>query len=317
MKRKLFVLFLGVLLVSSNLAIPPVAHAISYTPLEPIPGFETASDFPSYVSAIYKFGLWAVGIAAIFMLTIGGGMYLTSAGNTSATGNAKGVITDAIIGLILALTAWFLLNFINPNILNGDLSIFSTMAISGGAGATGTAATGGGTTPTALTSAQQQTAESAAQTLLNSSNVSFNDPPSCSSSAGKVGPKTNLQEIVAGKSMTTCHKGCSTDGSLCTGASTINVTLLSAIATLANSIRLDISSVATGDHSASSNHYSGNAIDITKNGGTDTSALSNYITKNSSSNCKASNGQTVYNVNGIYFYDENAAHWHVQTSPMC
>ena len=56
-------------------------------------------------------------------------MYLTSAGNTSAMGNAKGVITDAIIGLVLAISAWFLLNFINPEILSGDLTIFDTMGI--------------------------------------------------------------------------------------------------------------------------------------------------------------------------------------------
>lgn len=107
-----------------------ISYAIDYIPLEPIPGAENAADLPSYISGIYKFALWSVGIAAMFMLTVGGAMYLTSAGNTSAMGNAKNVITDAVIGLVLALTAWFLLNFINPDILNGDLSIFDTMAIS-------------------------------------------------------------------------------------------------------------------------------------------------------------------------------------------
>lgn len=98
-----------------------------YQPLEPIPGAEDAARLPDYISGIYKFALWAVGIAAMFMITIGGGMYLTSAGNTSAMGNAKQVIEDAIIGLILALVAWFLLYVINPDILDGDLSIFESV----------------------------------------------------------------------------------------------------------------------------------------------------------------------------------------------
>ncbi|NTW30580.1 MAG: hypothetical protein HGA33_04830 [Candidatus Moranbacteria bacterium] len=114
-------LFLFVLLPNPSFA----ADGFTYTPLEPIPGSEDAAKLPEYITAIYKFALWAVGIAAMFMITIGGAMYLTSAGNTSALGNAKGVITDAIIGLVLALAAWFLLNLINPDILNGDLSIFS------------------------------------------------------------------------------------------------------------------------------------------------------------------------------------------------
>ncbi|HWQ60355.1 MAG TPA: pilin [Candidatus Fimivivens sp.] len=162
MKRKSFVVILGVLTTASALCLSTSAHAQSYIPLEPIPGFETAADFPSYLSAIYRFALWAVGIAAMFMLTIGGGMYLTSAGNTSATGNAKGVIADAIIGLVLALTAWFLLNFINPQIINGDLSTFSTMSITSGAttvaDTVGAEVTGASTNPTGSTACANCTA---------------------------------------------------------------------------------------------------------------------------------------------------------------
>ncbi len=104
-------------------------RSLDYVLLEPIPGTSGAADMPSYVSGIYKFALWSVGIAAMFMITIGGVMYLTSAGNTSAMGNAKGVITDAIIGLVLAISAWFLLNFINPDLLSGDLTSFDNLGI--------------------------------------------------------------------------------------------------------------------------------------------------------------------------------------------
>lgn len=90
-----------------------------YTPLENIPGFESEmdGDFYTYVSLVYKFGIWAVGIAALLMITIGGFMYVTSAGNNSYMEKAKGVITDAIIGLILALTSYLLLYIINPDLV--------------------------------------------------------------------------------------------------------------------------------------------------------------------------------------------------------
>lgn len=56
--------------------------------------------------------------AAIFMimLLVGGVMYLTAAGNEEATGKAKRLIVDAIVGLVLVLAAYaigiFILRFL-------------------------------------------------------------------------------------------------------------------------------------------------------------------------------------------------------------
>ncbi len=91
--------------------------------MEPIPGSATTTDFPSYIRAIYKFGIWTVGIAALLMISIGGFMYLTSAGNTSKTGQAKEIITDAIIGVILALVSWLLLYTINPDLVKNSSEV--------------------------------------------------------------------------------------------------------------------------------------------------------------------------------------------------
>jgi len=106
------------------LAVFPIitfaAPSFNYTPLEKIPGFETetaSGDFYTYIQAVYKFGIWAVGIAALLMITIGGYMYIVSAGNNSSMEKAKGVITDAVIGLVLALTAYLLLYVINPDLV--------------------------------------------------------------------------------------------------------------------------------------------------------------------------------------------------------
>jgi len=210
-QKKTFLSLTVVLIFLPLFSDPIIAHALAYTPLEAIPGITNASDFPSYISGIYKFALWSVGIAAMFMLTIGGAMYLTSAGNTSATGNAKNVITDAIIGLILAISAWFLLNFINPAILNGDLSIFSTMAVP--ATATPTASVGPGTpttnTPTAGSGATGTDAALRAQLAsagitVNKANCATPSDTNCTSLDGM--PTAAIDHLIALKNA--CGSGC-------------------------------------------------------------------------------------------------------------
>lgn len=93
---------------------------LQYTLLESFPGFftagTTAPDFPSMILAIYKFGIWTVGIAGLFMLVIGGFMYMVSAGNTSAAGSAKGIIWDSLLGITAALAAYLIMYVINPDL---------------------------------------------------------------------------------------------------------------------------------------------------------------------------------------------------------
>ncbi len=115
----LFISSVGVFFIFS------IARAVyTYTPMENIPGFENAAtDFPNYILSITKFAIWAVGIAALFMITIGGFMYMTSAGNTSRMDSAKKVIFDAVIGLIVALSAWLLLFVINPDLVKVNISL--------------------------------------------------------------------------------------------------------------------------------------------------------------------------------------------------
>lgn len=94
-----------------------------YVPMESIPGTPDANitTFPGYVNAIYKFALWAVGISALLMISIGGFMYFSAAGNTSKMESGKKIIADALYGLVAVLFAWVLLNEINPNLTNISL----------------------------------------------------------------------------------------------------------------------------------------------------------------------------------------------------
>jgi len=114
---------------------------LQYTLLEKIPGFASTngSDLPAYIIAIYKLGLAVVTLSAVLMISIGGFLYLTSAGNTSSMGTAKGIIFDAVIGLVIALSSWVLLNVINPDLTTITLTPIET-------GVTAVGAPGAGTT---------------------------------------------------------------------------------------------------------------------------------------------------------------------------
>lgn len=96
----------------------------TYKPLETIPGTSESSQytFPGYVQAIYKFAIWTVGIAALLMISIGGFIYFTAAGNTSRVETAKKVIGDALFGLAAVMVAWIIFNKINPDLVKIDLS---------------------------------------------------------------------------------------------------------------------------------------------------------------------------------------------------
>lgn len=112
---------------TTNTAGKPLTF--SYRLLETFPGFfgrgQVLTDLPALIVALYKFGVWTVGLAATFMLVIGGFMYMTSAGNTSRSGSAKGVIWDSLIGLVVALSAYLLLYVINPDLVKPNFNLVS------------------------------------------------------------------------------------------------------------------------------------------------------------------------------------------------
>ena len=102
---------------------------LQYTLLEKIPGTDgLGSDLPGYLKALYKFALITIVLSAVFMLSIGGFFYLTSAGNTSALSTAKSIIFDSLIGLTIALAAFLILNVINPDLVNVSINGLSPVA---------------------------------------------------------------------------------------------------------------------------------------------------------------------------------------------
>ena len=103
--------------------------SFAYNSLEALPGQRNTTDLPTYLLALYNFGLGAVGIAALLMAIVGGYFYVTSAGNTSRVSKGKELITDAILGIVVAFCAWLLLYIINPDLVRVNLESLSTLQI--------------------------------------------------------------------------------------------------------------------------------------------------------------------------------------------
>ena len=88
------------------------------------------------------------GVMAFGVIVYGGVKYTTSAGNPSGQSDAKEWIEAALLGLLLLVGAYFILNVINPQLINLTLPMLTpvniTAPVTGGAGGTtgGTTATG-------------------------------------------------------------------------------------------------------------------------------------------------------------------------------
>lgn len=82
-----------------------------------IGGLVRAETIAQYIAAVYN---WAIGVAvtlSMVMVVVGGFQYLVARGNASAIGAAKSRITNAIVGLVLALGSYTILNTINPQLV--------------------------------------------------------------------------------------------------------------------------------------------------------------------------------------------------------
>lgn len=114
-KQKLSIILIALFLPIFN---------ISAQVLENIPGQNSVggSNLIGYLNNLYKFGISITGILAVFMIALGAFSYIiTSAGNTSKMMNAKEMINNALIGLVIVLTAYLFLYVINPDLVGGTL----------------------------------------------------------------------------------------------------------------------------------------------------------------------------------------------------
>ncbi len=124
----LFFLFANFSFVSANNGVhEDYSGKVKFVPQIGIPdskfeaGKEVVVDggtFIDYLKAIYMWAVGAIAIIAIVMIMIAGFQWMTAAGNASAIGQAKSRISSSLIGLLLAIGAYSLLNFVNPSLVH-------------------------------------------------------------------------------------------------------------------------------------------------------------------------------------------------------
>ena len=94
----------------------------TYTPLAKLPGLGTFDSkepcaLGRYLNILVKILIGFSAVLAMVMIVIGGIEYMTSELVSSKKAGIER-ITNAILGLLIALTAFLILNTINPNLLN-------------------------------------------------------------------------------------------------------------------------------------------------------------------------------------------------------
>lgn len=74
------------------------------------------TSLPVMIKYFYEWGVLLGGLATFIALVLAGFKYLTSAGDPSKMKDARSGIMSAIMGLVLVLSSWLILNTINPEL---------------------------------------------------------------------------------------------------------------------------------------------------------------------------------------------------------
>ena len=64
------------------------------------------------ISILINFLLWTVGILSVVMIIFSGFRYITSAGDASKTKSAQSTLTYSVVGLIVAILAYAIVNMV-------------------------------------------------------------------------------------------------------------------------------------------------------------------------------------------------------------
>jgi len=76
----------------------------------------TRQDLPGIVAWLYVFIVGIAGLAAFVMIVWGGVKWMSSQGNPTQTTEARDIIKSALLGLLLVLVSFLILQIINPEL---------------------------------------------------------------------------------------------------------------------------------------------------------------------------------------------------------
>ncbi len=110
-----------ILLILALLLLPLSAFAalelnLTYPPLPGGLELKDTTSLTGLVAWFYTFFVMISGLAAFVMIVWGGVQWMTSQGNPTSTGDAKDKIQKALLGLLLVLSSFIILQIINPEL---------------------------------------------------------------------------------------------------------------------------------------------------------------------------------------------------------
>jgi hypothetical protein len=121
----------AILIITLSLSLISVTHAVNISLSIPTTGgatnpcanpTDTTSCSPGdYISGFYQFALLIGGLVAFGAVVYGGLRYMTSTGNPSGQHEAKEWIWSALLGLVLLVGAYLILNTVNPALTHLNL----------------------------------------------------------------------------------------------------------------------------------------------------------------------------------------------------
>lgn len=307
---------LGVILL--GVLICPIAAAAAdedYTLLEPsvLPGEQTSTTFENYVEQGFRTFLAVVVIIAIVMLTASGLQYIIS-GSGGGKGEAKTRALAAILGLLIALSAYLILRTINPDLVDLTLDIANR---GGEAGRAGVAAefptnTGGGGGNTNNGNDSNNYGDGGPQNYTGPNGVYGPTPENEFEVRDKITTATNGKVKFNDGYGNNCAPGHESGCKTYVGG--LNDDQVNGIIKLSNDCNCGFTitgAAEQGGHDGggtglNNSHYAGDAVDIRKE-----STVSTYIRANGRNAGNQGNG-TRYYFGDSYFDDEDARHWHVR-----
>lgn len=81
-------------------------------------GKRSFANFGKFIQWIYRYGIMVAGVLAMVMIVIAGLQWVTSAGSPERITSAKKRIGSALMGLFVAVVSFFILNTVNPYLVN-------------------------------------------------------------------------------------------------------------------------------------------------------------------------------------------------------
>ncbi len=146
MRYKYIPLSITLLIVSYFIFATNTFAQVTYQSYTNFPGVGRIGDLCQLITALWYLGFATLFTAVLGMFIYGGYMYVTAGVNAGKVNQAKEIFTNTIIGLIIGLSIFIIINIINPGLLQGNCSVPSPgtggQTIGGLTGSTGPLAQG-------------------------------------------------------------------------------------------------------------------------------------------------------------------------------